>query len=367
MTTETYANNYQTTLASNGGSISSGATTINILSGTGAPSGQSRFRVDSELIIGSVSGTVLTATTRGAEGTTAASHLDGTIIINVLTAASLLDSPGLMTTTGDMEYMSSTGPARLPVGVSGAGLQTSAGGIPVWVPGAMVNPMSQAGDIIFGSGGIVGGPDLAHALGTATLYKGDGTLVGGAALAIDANDATGVNVPHNGADAEGWIIVDLGTPTAIRGMRALYDNDMAQNHGCALYSSPDASTWTTQITDTGHGHTPYDTGVLTSFMSGTTTARYWRLKGTGGTDGNIYSFELYAPSATGVPARLEVGAAGTILASVSGAPAWTSQITFGSGAPSGGSDGQYYFRTDTPGTSNQRLYVHTGGSWTGIL
>ena len=30
--------------------------------------------------------------------------------------------------------------------------------------------------------------------------------------------------------------------------------------------------------------------------------------------------------------------------------------------------GDYYFRKDTPGTANQRLYVCSGGStWTGIL
>ena len=40
-----------------------------------------------------------------------------------------------------------------------------------------------------------------------------------------------------------------------------------------------------------------------------------------------------------------------------------STLTSGSGAPSGGSDGDYYFRTDTPGTANQRIYVKSAGSW----
>ena len=39
----------------------------------------------------------------------------------------------------------------------------------------------------------------------------------------------------------------------------------------------------------------------------------------------------------------------------------------GSGAPSGGANGDYYFRTDTPGTANQRIYVKSAGSWTGIV
>ena len=41
----------------------------------------------------------------------------------------------------------------------------------------------------------------------------------------------------------------------------------------------------------------------------------------------------------------------------------------GSGAPAGGlgSNGDYYHRTDTPGTANQRIYVKSSGSWVGIL
>lgn len=41
----------------------------------------------------------------------------------------------------------------------------------------------------------------------------------------------------------------------------------------------------------------------------------------------------------------------------------------GSGVPSSGlgSDGDYYLRTDTPTTANQRLYAKSGGAWTGIL
>lgn len=90
MPTETFANNYVTSLSGNGGSITSGTTTINLASGTGAPSGQARFVIGTEIIIGSVSGTVLTATTRGAESTTAVSHLDGSTVSHVLTVASLL-------------------------------------------------------------------------------------------------------------------------------------------------------------------------------------------------------------------------------------------------------------------------------------
>jgi hypothetical protein len=41
----------------------------------------------------------------------------------------------------------------------------------------------------------------------------------------------------------------------------------------------------------------------------------------------------------------------------------------GSGAPnnSNGANGDYYLRSDTPSTGNQRLYVRSGGAWTGIV
>lgn len=49
---------------------------------------------------------------------------------------------------------------------------------------------------------------------------------------------------------------------------------------------------------------------------------------------------------------------------IPGANLWS-----GSGAPAAGlgSNGDYYFRTDTPGTANQRLYVKSAGSWVGIV
>jgi hypothetical protein len=46
-----------------------------------------------------------------------------------------------------------------------------------------------------------------------------------------------------------------------------------------------------------------------------------------------------------------------------------STLTSGSGAPSNanGANGDYYFRQDTPGTVNQRLYVKSAGAWVGII
>lgn len=43
-------------------------------------------------------------------------------------------------------------------------------------------------------------------------------------------------------------------------------------------------------------------------------------------------------------------------------------LFMGSGVPSNtnGNNGDFYFRTDTPGTANQRLYIKSAGSWTAL-
>lgn len=153
MTRETYANQFVTSLSGNGGSINNSQTTINIATGTGAPSGQSRFVIDSEIIVGSISGTVLTATIRGAEGTTRVSHTDGTAVSCVLTAASLAASPNVLTTKGDVISADSSGaPGRLGVGSNGQVLiadSTQTLGVK-WGADAVANPMTTQDDVIVG-------------------------------------------------------------------------------------------------------------------------------------------------------------------------------------------------------------------------
>jgi hypothetical protein len=71
------------------------------------------------------------------------------------------------------------------------------------------------------------------------------------------------------------------------------------------------------------------------------------------------------------------GAAGTGLTAVSsGTVTATTSITVGtavlrggSGVPAAGlgANGDYYFRTDTPATANQRIYVKSAGAWVGIV
>jgi hypothetical protein len=86
-----------TTLSGNGGSITSGATSFVVASGSGLSAslitgGQLRVRIGSEIIIiSSISGNTLTVATggRGAEGTSAASHNDSDTVTPVLTKAAL--------------------------------------------------------------------------------------------------------------------------------------------------------------------------------------------------------------------------------------------------------------------------------------
>ncbi len=84
--TELFANTYATTLSA--AITSTGATTCSVTSTTGAPStttGNWRILVDTEImIVTAVSGTTLTIT-RGAEGTTAATHLISAPVTHVLT------------------------------------------------------------------------------------------------------------------------------------------------------------------------------------------------------------------------------------------------------------------------------------------
>lgn len=46
-----------------------------------------------------------------------------------------------------------------------------------------------------------------------------------------------------------------------------------------------------------------------------------------------------------------------------------SPLLAGVGAPAAalGSDGNFYFRTDTPTVANQRIYVRAAGAWIGIV
>lgn len=142
--------------------ISAVATSLIVNSASLLPSsGPFRIAVDSEIIlVGSISGITLSSLTRGIEGSTAASHSANAAILPILTAAGLLNCPRSMTTTGDLEYLNSSGNvARLPIGTAGKVLSVSAG-LPAWVtgtPGPQGPPGSSGlGMVVTDDAGIVG-------------------------------------------------------------------------------------------------------------------------------------------------------------------------------------------------------------------
>lgn len=98
---EQYANN-PTPAATLGSGINNSVTSLSISSATGFPaSGTFRIRIDDEIIIvGAISGTTLSTLTRGAEGTTGASHSSGAAVNIVLTASGVLKRSGVYVTAG---------------------------------------------------------------------------------------------------------------------------------------------------------------------------------------------------------------------------------------------------------------------------
>jgi len=112
------------------GAINSSVTSITVSSFAAFPSAvQFRVAIDDELmLVTGGAGTTTWTVTRGIEGTTAAAHDDGASIYHVQTVASFLRNPRSLTTTGDVEYLDSSGaPARLAAGADGTYIRYSSG------------------------------------------------------------------------------------------------------------------------------------------------------------------------------------------------------------------------------------------------
>ena len=71
----------------------------------------------------------------------------------------------------------------------------------------------------------------------------------------------------------------------------------------------------------------------------------------------------------GTPPAGIVGSAGTAGIAVGNGTTAGPRLWGGTGAPAAGlgANGDYYFRSDTPGTANQRVYVKSAGAWVGIV
>lgn len=182
MAAEQYTNAGATTLSGNGGSIDSSVTTFSVASGTPLPSsGPFRALCGTELmIVGAISGTTVSSVTRGAEGTSAASHNDGDAFAHVLTAYSLsalqLLSPKLA--LGD------------PTGLFNT-----------WVNQGSATVDESAGDVLLGiaSGGGGGNARMrTKACPGSTPWQADFALIAD----MDLNEATG-----------GWVAIGMREST----------------------------------------------------------------------------------------------------------------------------------------------------------
>jgi hypothetical protein len=134
MASEKFANNAITQLS---GAITSGAVSLTVADASAFPgSGQFRILIDSEvMLVTAVAGNTFTVT-RNAEsvggGSGAAAHAALAQVSQVLTDAALRNDPRAMTSTGDLEYLDSSGAVtRLGIG-SANQVITVSGGLPIW-------------------------------------------------------------------------------------------------------------------------------------------------------------------------------------------------------------------------------------------
>ena len=122
-----------TTLAAG---IDASVTTITVASAATFPASvQFRILIENEhLLVTAGAASTTWTVVRGIEGTTGAAHASGASVYHVLTAAALLNSPGPMTTAGDLVYLNSAlQPARLGAPSNGNyGIQWT-GGVPSYI------------------------------------------------------------------------------------------------------------------------------------------------------------------------------------------------------------------------------------------
>lgn len=130
----------------------------------------------------------------------------------------------------------------------------------------------------------------------------------------------------------------------------------------------------------GYKNTPFITGASTGgtgigLENTSVGGRRYAIYSSGSANG-IGAGTLTVIDDTAAANRLSLDSSGNFSVLTGGlrpaTPAGASQtgnLWAGSGAPSNtnGANGDYYFRTDTPGTANQRIYVKSAGAWVGIV
>lgn len=94
----------QTTIATVGVLSGTGTGTTTLTSGTGLPTASTDYQIDQEVLTGTLSGTTLTISARGANGSTAAAHSAGAII--TVAAPSGTGAGGKMAAKADFAVIS---------------------------------------------------------------------------------------------------------------------------------------------------------------------------------------------------------------------------------------------------------------------
>jgi hypothetical protein len=322
------------------GALDASTTTVVPVSASAFPaSGQYRIAIDNELLLVTAgAGTLSWTVQRGAEGTTAATHASGASIYGVLTAASLLRSPGALTDTGDVPYLASTGaPTRLAAGADGTYLRYASG-----------VPTTSA-------------PLMADLSGSSIVYGTDTTFGRGAAagqMTLSAGATSPSLRLQNGSNAElGCVYWDsnnfvLGTQGAVGAGTAR--DTILSGAAAVILATQGTSRWTLDAA-TGHlrpwATATYDLGTASQVVRSAYVAKLGTLTSDGvvatsGGDGTLSVItntgtgnNVLATSPTLTTPVLGVASATSLsLASgTSSAPA----IVFSAGEPSG-TTGFYY-------------------------
>jgi hypothetical protein len=138
------------------GAVDSSQTTITLVSGSTFPTTTNGPFViaigrgtgtEEKVLVGTRAGNVLSGCTRGYDGSTAQSHVDGSSASHVLDAITIDEANQLANTwtaTGDLLYKGATAPARLPVPTTYTSqVLGNSSGVPAWVESEFVGTLRQ--------------------------------------------------------------------------------------------------------------------------------------------------------------------------------------------------------------------------------
>lgn len=109
--------------------------------------------------------------------------------------------------------------------------------------------------------------------------------------------------------------------------------------------------------------------VLTNPIHGAPDFRWAEIPGSSAAVSPTWALQYRTPGTQTWTAVVSLLSTGGLSPGTPAGAAQTGAVYQGSGVPSDltGNNGDVYFRTDTPGSANQRIYIKSGGTWTGIV